>query len=102
MYKNLLPTGSVVRLKDGDHYLMIVGRVVGGGDPLGVYDYVACAFPEGMTDFENAFFFNKDRIEEVVFVGYQDSREISFRKEILDNLKPLKIKDGELVPADED
>ncbi len=101
MYKDLLPTGSVVRLKEGDHYLMIIGRVAAGGEPLDVYDYVACAFPEGMTDFENAFFFNRDRIDEVIFVGYQDERELNFRKEILDNLKALAVKDGELVPADE-
>jgi len=101
MYTNMLPNGTVVRLKDGERYLMIMGRVIAGGEPMEIYDYVGCLFPEGMTDFGEGYFFNKEDIDEIVFVGFQDDRELSFRHEVLDRLKPLAIKDGTIVPADE-
>ena len=101
MYKDLLPNGSIVKLSGGDHYVMICGRVTVPAGEETIYDYVGCLYPEGLTDMENMLFFNRDNIETILFIGYQDKQELEYRSEILDNLGELTIKDGELVDVNE-
>lgn len=98
MYKDMLPNGSVVSLKDGEHYLMIIGRILSDETASEIYDYGACLFPEGLSDFDEIYFFNRDDIKEVSFVGFQDENELSFRHEFLDKLGKLTVKNGAIVP----
>ena len=44
------------------------------------------------------FFFNRDAIEKVFFIGFQDAEEIAFKEQVLDKLGELEIKDGAIVP----
>ena len=44
------------------------------------------------------FFFNRDAIDRVFFLGFQDAEELAFRSEVLDKLGELEIKDGSIVP----
>ncbi len=101
MYKDLLPVGSIVRLKEGERKLMICGRIVlqEGGEQI--YDYVSCLYPQGITDGEGMYFFNRDAIEEVYFIGFQDREEMDFRHGVLDQLGELKVDDGRIVSAEE-
>ncbi|MBQ9503794.1 MAG: DUF4176 domain-containing protein, partial [Lachnospiraceae bacterium] len=46
---------------------------------------------------ENQYFFNRDAIERVYFIGYQDEDEIRFKNEVLATLGELEIKDGQIV-----
>ena len=85
--KNLLPLGSVVRLKEGEKYLMIIGLLQVNEDG-GEFDYISCAFPEGYVDQETFFLFNHEDIEEVEFIGCVNAQSQAFyellKKEFLE------------------
>lgn len=98
MYKDLLPVGSVVLLKGGDKRIMICGRIQAKAGETEIYDYSACYYPEGIVDPTNMFFFNRDSIEKVFFIGFQDPEELQFRENVLDKLGELEVKDGSIVP----
>ena len=97
MYKNMLPIGSVVLLKGGDKKIMICGRIQAKDGEDAIYDYSACYYPEGIVDASSMFFFNRDAIETVYFLGFQDKDELDFRSKVLDNLGELEIRDGTIV-----
>lgn len=98
MYKDLLPLGSVVLLKGGKKKIMICGRIQAQAGKNIIYDYSACYFPEGIVDPSKMFFFNRDAIERVFFLGCQDEDELTFRHNVLDQLGELEIKNGAVVP----
>lgn len=100
MYKNMLPNGTVVLLKGGEKRIMICGRIQAKAGDDTIYDYSACYYPEGLVDPTSIFFFNRDAIERVFFIGYQDEEELEFRNQILDQLGELEIKDGAIVPKE--
>lgn len=97
MYKDLLPIGSVVLLEGGEKRLMICGRILCKAGEDRIYDYVGCYYPEGIIESDNMFFFNRDAIDRVFFIGFQDAEELKFREEYLDNLGELVVKDGAIV-----
>lgn len=101
MYKNMLPVGSVVLLKGGDKRVMICGRIQAKAGENKIYDYSACYYPEGIIDPNSMFFFNRDAIDTVYFIGFQDKEELDFRNEVLDQLDELEIRDGAIVPKEE-
>lgn len=96
MYKDLMPIGSIVRLIGGTHRVMICGRIVCKAGEDKIYDYVGCLYPEGMTSSEKMFFFNRDAIETVFFIGFQDEDEFKFRQ-ALNQLGELEAVDGKIV-----
>ena len=100
MYKDLLPLGSVVLLKDGNKRVMICSRVQtrAGGDKI--YDYAACYYPEGIVASDGMFFFDHDAIAKVFFIGFQDEEELYFHKEVLEKLGELEVRDGKIVSKD--
>lgn len=100
MYKNLLPIGSVVLLNGGDKKIMICGRIQAKEGEDKIYDYSACYYPEGIVDPSSMFFFDRDAIEIVYFLGFQDKEELDFRASVLDNLGELEIKDGTIIPKE--
>lgn len=70
--EGLMPVGSVVMLKGGNHRVMIIGYCQRlSSAPEHVYDYVACFFPEGYLSPEKNFVFDRDQVEKVYHVGYQ-------------------------------
>jgi hypothetical protein len=97
MYKDLLPIGSVVLLKGGEKRLMICGRIQAKRGDDNIYDYSACYYPEGIIDSTSMYFFNRDSIDRVFFIGFQDLEEISYREEVLNPLGELEIRDGVIV-----
>ena len=97
MYKNLLPIGSVVLLKGGDKRIMICGRIQTRAGESKIYDYSACYYPEGIMSSDNMFFFDRDAIEHVFFIGFQDMEELNFRADVLDQLGELELRDGQIV-----
>lgn len=67
----LYSIGTVVKLKNGEHKLMIISRtpLTNNNGVIGYYDYGACLYMEGQAD-STTFFFNKEDIEDVFFEGY--------------------------------
>lgn len=100
MYKDMLPIGSVVLLKDGNKRVMICGRIQAKAGEDKIYDYSACYYPQGVVSADSMFFFNRDAIDRVFFLGFQDAEELAFREKVLDTLGELEIKDGQIVPKE--
>lgn len=67
--KELLPIGSVVKLKEATKSLMIIGTTQRDNEGT-KYDYISCIFPEGYIDENTFFLFNHEDIETVNFIGY--------------------------------
>lgn len=101
MYKNLLPIGSVVLLKGGQKRIMITGRILTRAGSDTIYDYSACYYPQGIVSEDSTFFFNRDAIDKVFFLGFQDGEELAFRTEVLGKLGKLEVRDGRIVSAEE-
>ncbi|MBN3524090.1 DUF4176 domain-containing protein [Paenibacillus apiarius] len=76
----LLPNGSVVLLKGGEKRIMIYGRLQKTGDNEKLWDYIACLYPEGNIDANQAFLFDHCQIEKVFFTGYQDMEETAYNQ----------------------
>ena len=101
MYQDLLPIGSVVLLKGAKTKLMIIGRILCDEKMDQIYDYVGCIYPIGISSEEEQYFFNRDAIDRIYFIGCQDGEELQFQEEVLGKLGELTIKDGEIVPVEE-
>ncbi len=75
--RELLPIGSVVLLKNAEKKLMITGILQIDNESEQQYDYIAVPYPEGNMGQENQFLFNRDKIEHIFFMGYNnDERSI--------------------------
>ena len=70
MSEPLLPIGSVVRVKDGDFKLIVVGFYPESDDRS--YDYLGAPYPQGLLEFPNFLLFDYEQIDEVLFKGYID------------------------------
>ena len=81
--KRLLPSGTVVRLHNGEKQLMIVG--IGQEDPNTgeVYDYSSVFYPEGYINAQNLFLFNQENIEEIYHIGYLDDDGYDYRTKVM-------------------
>ena len=91
MYKNMLPIGSVIRTIGAERKLMVIGRVVTTEENDMIYDYVGVPYPEGINDTDKMYFFNRNQIEELLFIGFQDPEALLFQSEVLDKLGELEI-----------
>ena len=97
MYEELLPIGSVVLLKDGEKRVMICGRIQAKEGEDTIYDYSACYYPEGILSSDSMIFFNRDAIQNIYFIGFQDEEGLLFQKNVLGKLGELEIRDGKIV-----
>lgn len=93
MFKGILPIGSVVLLKNSTKRVMITGfgqREMDKADGA-VWDYCGCVYPEGYMGPDQTFLFNKDQIEKIYAIGYQDEEQFDFivkLTQIMEKLKP--------------
>lgn len=73
--RTALPIGSVVRVKDGTEPFMIINQcpVTEKDGAQGYFDFGAVTLPLGLVN-QNIIFFNKEDIDEVLFIGYIDRR----------------------------
>ncbi|MGT2959954.1 DUF4176 domain-containing protein [Streptococcus caballi] len=71
--RNHLPIGTVVKVKDGNQNLMITSLfpIIERNGEKGYFDFGATLLPLGAVSQEQAFF-NKEDIEEIIFMGYVD------------------------------
>ena len=76
--RELLPIGTVVRVNDGSQSLMITTLfpVTEKDGQKGCFDFGAVPLPLGVVGQDLAFF-NKEDIDEVLFLGYVD---VSFQQ----------------------
>lgn len=78
-YDYLLPIGSIVKVKNIEQRVMIIG-VLQKGKAISekTFDYVAVPYPEGLHDMRLNIGFDHNNIEEVVFRGYEDKERKAF------------------------
>lgn len=76
--KELLPIGSVVRLKKAEKKLVVMGILQFQPEKEMVYDYVGVTYPEGFMGVNSCFLFQHADIEGIVFRGFEDKeRQLS-------------------------
>lgn len=81
MDMSMLPIGTVVKLKNGQ-FFMIGGYYPKGSPVKGhIYDYSAFLYPAGYTGNLDVFQFDMDQIEEVIALGYQDKEQLDFYRQ---------------------
>lgn len=83
-----LSLGSVVRLKEAQKSLMIIGFL--GKTDKGTFDYIGCLYPEGMFDGNTKAVFNHNQIETVLFNGYSDDMDKKFKEYLNKKKEELK------------
>ena len=80
MMEGLLPVGSVVLLKNSTKRVIIIGVCqLAAADPGKVWDYVGCPFPEGYLGPDKTYLFNREQIDRIYAVGYQDEEQFAFK-----------------------
>ena len=82
MNKDLLPVGTIVKIRLSKQEYMIMGFYIKNPDSDKVYDYSAVIYPEGLMSLDDVVVFDRDYIKKVVHLGYVDDEEIKFKKEI--------------------
>lgn len=99
--ERFLPIGTVVLLKGGKKELMITGycimpqgEVMDKNGPVkdaaNMYDYGACAYPEGIISSDQLFAFNHDQIEKICFKGYETDKQKEISKVLIGGLEEFK------------
>ena len=63
--KELLPLGSVVKIKNDDNQYMIIGHNYNKEDTI--YSYIACSYLNGIK--EKCICFQKENIDKIDFIG---------------------------------
>lgn len=94
--EGLLPVGSVVLLRGGEHRLMIIGycqKLLSRPDEI--YDYVGCLFPEGFIGAEKNYLFNREQIDKVYHVGYQTEGQFAFADKMEKAIATLRAPAGD-------
>ncbi|WP_051201163.1 DUF4176 domain-containing protein [Butyrivibrio sp. XPD2002] len=95
MWEGLLPIGSIVKLENFDRLVMIMGVwAIIDGEEENVIDYSGVIYPEGYINKELTLAFDRDKITDVLYIGYMDDQQ----KYLMDRVEPLLdgIKSGEL------
>lgn len=90
-----LPIGTVVNIKGSEQNFMIVSQfplTIKEGEK-GYYDFGAVLLPHGLTD-TKLFYFNKEDIEKLIFLGYIDVEFQNFSNnyhQLLENISYKKL-----------
>ena len=81
--EELLPIGSVVRLKQAKKEMMIFGiKQFASENPDKEYDYIGVLYPEGNMGTQYQFLFNHADIEEIYFKGYETKERLHFLEQV--------------------
>ena len=91
MENKFLPIGSIVLLKKSKKKVMVTGFLCKEQDKdSSLYDYIGCAFPEGIISSEMNLLFNNDDIDSVIFEGYKDEEENIFKDKLNKLIETIK------------
>lgn len=86
MDKKNLSIGTVVKLKETDKKIIIVGFFA-TNDGKKVFDYCGFEFPKGYLGVDKIIYFDECQINEVIYSGLENDTElIDFRKQLINEL----------------
>lgn len=80
--KDLLPIGTIVKVRFSKMDFMIFGYYIKDNAKDDVYDYVALTYPWGLLNLNDMAVFDRDLVKKVVHMGYVNKEEINFKKEL--------------------
>lgn len=91
MSRELLPIGSVVKLKGTEKAMMICGFCpTGPAKPGYVYDYSGFPYPEGYMDTLKIYQFDNEQIDKVLALGYQDRETFLYMNALQEKIEGIK------------
>lgn len=67
-----LPIGTVIKLKEVEQPLIIIGYGGKLDNSEERYDYIAYGYPVGFTSSKQNYVFNISKIEKILCLGYKD------------------------------
>ena len=82
--RNLLPIGSVVRLKGATKRLMVFGVRQTDAKSHKEYDYIGVTYPEGNMGEGIRFMFDHEDVEEIAFTGFESDERVEFMQKLHD------------------
>ena len=85
-----LPIGSAVLLKEATRPVIIIGYTVVEEGSTKVWDYLGCAYPIGVISPDKNLLFQKEQIDKVLSVGYQDEEGKKFIDQMEDAVNKIK------------
>ncbi|MBC1561436.1 DUF4176 domain-containing protein [Listeria booriae] len=96
--EELLPLGSVVKLKNGEKLVVVTSRLplYNNNGTIGYFEYGACLYPDGHTN-QLSYFFNGEDIEDVYFKGFINKDELEFQEIVQTQYKTISYPRLELV-----
>lgn len=65
-----------------------------------VCDYSAHYYLQVIVRDDSTFFFDRDAIDKIFFRGYGDEEKKLFRREVLNTLGELEVRDEQIVPVE--
>jgi len=80
----LLPIGSVIRLKGATKEIMIFGVYQTDEKSGNTYDYIGVVWPEGNLGDQTQILFNHADIEEIAFTGMDSPQRQQFLQRLSD------------------
>lgn len=86
-FHEILPVGSVVKLKKADKRVMITGIIQIITETNKKFDYMGVPYPEGFVGLESQVFFQHQDIEKIFFMGFVDIERQKFIIEITKKLQ---------------
>ncbi len=91
MENNFLPIGSIITLKKTKKKVMIIGFLCKEQDKdSNLYDYIGCAYPEGVISSDINLLFNNDDIDSIICDGYIDNEEKLFKEKLNKLIETIK------------
>jgi len=85
---NILTIGTVVKVKNIEPYIMIIGYSIIKNNIC--FDYMGCIYPNGMSNTGEELIFNGNTIEEIIFNGYSDELEKQFKEKYSKMIESIK------------
>ena len=86
----LLPIGTVVKLKNMKKWVMIYGRNQIQQKSQNTYDYIAVPYPEGNITEDFNVFFNRTMIDEILHIGFETPQEQAMREKVEQEIQKAK------------
>jgi len=86
MNNGILPIGSVVTIKGLEGRVMIIGYGLKKKDSNKVWDYILCPFPYGLMTLKTTMVCNKEDVETLYAIGFQDAEVLQFNADVAKEL----------------
>lgn len=85
-----LPVGTVVAIEGAARPVMVAGVMALDGRTGRYWDYIGVPYPEGRGAADEGYFFDKDKVERLLQLGYLDDSGYAFQVFLEANTAPFE------------